>query len=348
MLSHATKYNFAQCIIAGSAAFVSSAALAQSPTALPGFKLSVFAPLPTGMTAPDSVLVVGDRVWIGFGDGAAKDGSSGTSTVVEFSKAGALLHTYTVPGHNDGVRLDPNNGKVIALQNEDANPALVEIDPKAGTQTAQTLLKSVNGGGGYDDVAYIGGRAFASASNPTLNAAGINRYPAIVNVIATSHGLKTETLLDGDATAYNSVTGRFEKLNLTDPDSMTVTPAGDILMTDQADAQLILVRLGSSAGPFVSKIPLLGGVQVDDTVFATSQSGALIFTDTSANVIYKLTSNQFALGQPYSASTGVPAAPPAPAVPAFVGQLYMDSGAVRPIVTGLGAPHGMGFIARGK
>ena len=115
-------------------------------------------------------------------------------------------------------------------------------------------------------------------------------------------------------------------------------------MTDQGDAQLILVRLNGKPGPYISQIPLVGGVQVDDTAFATSRRGALYVTDTPANVIYKITSQRFRLGQAYSASTGVPASGPMPAVPAYVGQTYLDSGTVIPIVSGLSAPHGLVFV----
>ncbi len=328
-------------------AFLALAGAAAAQT-LPGFSLHVFATAPQGMSAPDSLLVLGTHLWAGYGDGAAKDGSSGASVVIEYNFDGSIQNQTTIPGHNDGLRYDPATGKIVALQNEDANPVIATIDPNTGIVTTYNPLKSVNGGGGFDDLAIIGGRLFASASNPTLNSQGQNRYPAIVDLVPTQNGnYSYQTLLAGNATAIDVITGRPVKLNLTDPDSLTITPGGNILMTDQQDAQLIEVRLGHGQGPFVSRIPLLSGVQLDDTVYATSNSGTLYIADTTGNTIYALDSQQFVTGKPYSASIGVPASGSQPAVPAFVGRLYPAIGAVVPVVNPnvLLSPHGLAFRA---
>src|SRR5258708_38609137 len=47
------------------------------------------------------------------------DGSDGkNSQVVEFSMDGTVLHIDTVPGHSDGLKLDPITKRLWALQNE--------------------------------------------------------------------------------------------------------------------------------------------------------------------------------------------------------------------------------------
>ena len=48
-----------------------------TPQAAPGYTLSVFASAPSGLSAPDSIAVLGDRVFIGYGDNHAPDGSDG-------------------------------------------------------------------------------------------------------------------------------------------------------------------------------------------------------------------------------------------------------------------------------
>src|ERR1700756_5655037 len=82
--------------------FVSSICAAQPQAAAP-YKLSVFAAAPAGLSAPDSVAVLGDRVFIGYGDNHLPDGSDGlNSQVVEYKMDGSIVHIYTVHGHNDG------------------------------------------------------------------------------------------------------------------------------------------------------------------------------------------------------------------------------------------------------
>jgi len=49
-------------------------------TAVPPYQLSVFAAAPTGLTAPDSIAVLRDHVFVGYGDGNKPDGSDGKKT----------------------------------------------------------------------------------------------------------------------------------------------------------------------------------------------------------------------------------------------------------------------------
>lgn len=311
-------------------------------TAAKGFHVAPFGQVPSGATKPNSIVVLDHHIWVGYGDTAAPDGSSGTSQVIAYNPDGSVAYNLTLTGHNDGLRFDPGTRKLWAVQNEDAIPNVVYIDPKTGSMSKAVNLRPVNGGG-YDDEAFIGGNIFVSASNPALDAKGQNFHPALVDLVPVGNGYVPETVIAGNSPAVNTVTGQASKLNLTDPDSLTVTPDGNLLLDDQGDAQLILLRLNGAPGPYISQIPLIGGVQVDDTVFATSTHGALYVTDTSANTIYKITSGQWHLGKPYSASTGVPRTTTAPAIPSFVGELFLDSGATIPVVLGLQSAHGLAF-----
>jgi hypothetical protein len=93
----------------------------------PGYSASLFAAGPAGATQPDSIVVDGLNVYVGYNNGAAKDGSSGSSTIALFTPTGpngtwAVARTWSVAGHNDGLKVDPTTHKVWALQNEDATP----------------------------------------------------------------------------------------------------------------------------------------------------------------------------------------------------------------------------------
>ena len=112
-----------------------------------------------------------------------------------------------------------------------------------------------------------------------------------------------------------------------------------MLLDDQGDGQLVFV---GASPPRV--LPLLGSVQVNDTVFATSRHGVLLVADRGANTIYAVTTPVWPLGGAFSAAAAVPATKTTPAFPAYVGELDLTSGAVVPVITNLVSPHGMAFI----
>lgn len=151
--------------------------------------------------------------------------------------------------------------------------------------------------------------------------------------------------MSGSPEAADIPFGTVAKLNLTDPDSMTLTTSGDVLLDDQGDGQLVLLRSSDDDGPRVQYLPLLGNVQIDDTVFATASRGFLLVSDTTANKVYKISADVWQREAAFSASTGVARTASTPAVPAYVGQLDLRSGALLPLVTNLGSPHGMAFVA---
>src|SRR5579862_494274 len=239
----------------------SSVGVAQ-PTAIAPYKLSVFATPPAGLSAPDSVAVLGDRVFIGYGDNHAPDGSDGlNSQVVEYKMDGSIVHVYTVHGHNDGIKIDPITHKVWAMQNEDANPNLVIIDPKSRQQKMFTFGPTPHGGG-YDDIVFRGCDVYLSASNPANNP---NTGPAIVKVKLKGDLAEVSPLLAATANAIDITTDKSVRLNLEDPDSMTLDPYGDIVLDSQGDQQLIIVTNPGTAEQQAIKVPLLyqtgGGLQ---------------------------------------------------------------------------------------
>ena len=319
--------------------------LAQStaaPQAAPSYKLSVFAKAPAGLSAPDSVAVLDNHVFVGYGDGHLPDGSDGlNSQVVEYDMEGRVQHTYVVPGHNDGIKIDPFTHQVWALQNEDANANLVIIDPKKQDQKLYTFGPTLHGGG-YDDIVFLGCKVFVSASNPAHNP---NKGPAIVSITLHGNTVDVEPVLSGSAKAIDLVTGATVELNLQDPDSMTVDPLGNIVLDSQADQELIIVGNAGTPQQNVSRLPLsflMNGtqtpVETDDTTFATSTQGFILFADKGLNTVYKISKNAFAPGAAYTAADGGP----------FVGALDLTSGIITPVVTGLKGPGGMTFVDTSK
>lgn len=337
------KSTSSQLLLLVGTALATGLAVAQTPTGLkvdPRYSVAVFTRSVAGQyTAPDSIAVTRDRVYIGYGDNNAPDGSDGKSNqIVEYTHSGQVVHIFTVKGHNDGLKIDPITHKLWALQNEDLNPNLVIIDPQAGTQQVFTFGPTPHGGG-YDDIVFRGGDVFFSASNPANNP---NFAPAIVKASFSGTMINVSPVLEGDATATDILTGQSVTLNLQDPDSMTLDPQGDVLLDSQADSELILVRHPLTTSQTVIQIPLsspYGTPQFDDTIFTPNADGFILVADTPADVVYAIHKAEFAPGAAYSAAVV--------GTEGFVGRLDLEYGQVTPIVTGMQSPHGMGFVRTG-
>jgi hypothetical protein len=311
---------------------------AVAQTATSPYQLSVFASAPNGLSAPDSIAVLRDHVFVGYGDGNAPDGSDGKSTqIVEYSMQGVVEHIYTVKGHSDGLKIDPSTHRLWALQNEDASPNLVIINPRTQQQKLYTFGPTLHGGG-YDDLVFRDCQVFISASNPANNP---NKGPAIVRATLDGNSVDVKPVLAGNADALDIPTDSTVKLNLQDPDSMTLDPQGNIVLDSQADQELIFVSNPESSNQRVLHLPLsfetASGpmpVEVDDTAFVTSTEGFILFADKTLNKVFALKKKAFVPGTAYTAADGGP----------FVGTIDLNTGVITPIVKGLKGPGGLVFI----
>ena len=81
----------ASLLAIGAATATAVAAAHADPVAASGYGISLFAGGPAGTSAADSVLVVGNDVYVGYGNGGNPDGSGGAvSAIVEFSRSGQV------------------------------------------------------------------------------------------------------------------------------------------------------------------------------------------------------------------------------------------------------------------
>ncbi len=317
------------------------------PKAVKGFTVSIFAKSVSGQyTAPDSIAVLDNHIYIGYGDGNDPAGLDGKSNqIVEYNMSGNVVHVFTVLGHNDGLKVNPYTHQLWAMQNEDANPNLVIIDPATRAQTVYTFAAPPPHGGGYDDITFRNGKVYFSASNPAMNP---NAAPAIVEGTLTGSSIEVTPLLEGNATATDVVTDTAVTLNLQDPDSMTLTPANDILLDSQGDSELVLVHRPGTSNQSAMLIPLsspFGAPQADDTVFVTSEEGFILVSDTPGDTVYMIRRSRFVPGTAFTAAVGAPDTSGNSV--GFVGRLDMGFGDIAPVVTGFGSPHGMAFVKTG-
>src|SRR6202171_385542 len=116
----------------------SARAVVVVPTAVAPYSLSTFAVSKNGYSKPDSITFSRTNVFVGYGNGGNPDGSGGAmSTIVKYKMDGTVVKTYTVVGHNDGLRFNRRTGDLWALQNEDGNSTLETLE--AGKRQAEDL-----------------------------------------------------------------------------------------------------------------------------------------------------------------------------------------------------------------
>src|ERR1700751_5395954 len=311
------------------------------------YSVAVFATSPsTFITNPDFITSFQGTVWVGYQNGSTPTGG-GSSDIVQFDPTGKALKTYKLNGRNDGLKYNPFDGKIYALQNEDGNPSLTLIDPVTGTTTNYSYSTPPAHGGGYDDIVFLNGQIFISASNPNLTAPstsfpfGQNIYPSIVKAtLVAGNQVDVSPVEMGNATLIDVTNGQSVVSAQSDPDSLKVDPSGNLVLDSQQDGDLIFLNGPGFPNQVGYRLHLTSSsttpVTVDDTVFPTSASGTIYVADTPANIVYAVTSKVF---PPNSAFTS------AVDSAGYVGRIDLQTGAITPIITGLQAPHGALFLS---
>jgi hypothetical protein len=275
-----------------------------------------------GATSPDSVTYGNGSIWVEYGNGAASDGTSGSSTIVQYGTNGAVINTYTLAGSVDGLKYNPSTGMIWALQNQDANSQLTIINPITTTKTVYTygaIYTGSSGTRGFDDVAFLGGKTFLSFTNPAAPT-----DPVLVELGSLSSPLVTTSILTGMG------------LLLTDSDSLKTTPTGGLIQTGGADGALTFITGPGTAGQTATSLLLKPepGMTIgnpDDALYPTATSGTFYLTDTSANTVYAL------------AATGLSTSTLYVNVGNVFGSVDTSTGVVTPLFNGTGL-HGIEFV----
>jgi hypothetical protein len=162
-------------------------------------------------------------VYVGYQNSTAKDGTDNkTSTIVQYTRRGQVIHIFTVLGHCDGLRFNPSTHLLWATSNEDGNPRIVTINPDTGVITPYVFPFPTPHGGGYDDVIFVGDKAFIAASNPTRSRS------------TRSGGLFLDSQADGDLIfVYGPGSGHQTslRLHLTNGTSKQITVDDTVFAT---------------------------------------------------------------------------------------------------------------------
>lgn len=341
---------------------LASAAVVMAAMAVPGglaqtaaspYTLRLFPGTPpAGATQPDDLAVSADGkyLWVGYGNGVDTTGKGGPSNAVEYDIAsGAVLKNLSIPGHLDGLKINPTTGDVWATENEDGNPTLAVIDHTTGAfkiyKFSPTLIT-----GGFDDLVFAAPAGHEPDSPPDVFVVASSQAdtttPVIVRISGPLQMSNTDlkaTLPGAPQTVWNVVTNSAETTDMIgDPDSMTLDPAGELVLDNRSDDSLYITRDPEAHNPIL-RVPLtLGGnaVEVNDTIFTvsgtnsvSSTSGTIFITDTSANAIFILTKPYFPANEVYTAAN----------VANVVGLVDLNSGVVTPVATGFKGVHGLAF-----
>jgi hypothetical protein len=288
-------------------------------------------------TGPDSITLSRNSVWASYTNGADSTGLSGSSTIVQYKRNGQVRNTYSIAGSVDGLKVDPRTGLVWALQNQDGNSTLSLIDPKAHTVSGPIPYAVTSATQGYDDVVFRGGQVFLSYTNPVAPT-----DPTIQLLQNGSNPLVVRPVLLMGATGTNLATGqKNQPTTQNDPDSLKLTPTGDLILSSGDDGQLIFVEKPGSPDQAVSFLTLLDpstGLHVsglDDAVFATARKGILYLADTGNNRILKIEVDHVPVGTLFVSIGSLNE----------LAVIDIHTGLTSPFVSNLNGPHGLEFVS---
>ena len=233
-------------------------------TATSPYTLTAFAGTPpAGATAPDDLAISanGKYLWIGYGNGVDTFGKGGPSNAVEYDIAtGAVLKNISIPGHLDGLKINPVTGEVWATENEDGNPTLAVIDPESGAfkiyRFDPTLIT-----GGMDDLVFVPRRDSRHDADSAVDVYIVTSSqvdtttPVIVRIcgpLRTTNTCLKAALPGAPQSVWNVVTNQDETSDMIgDPDSMTINSAGELVLDNRSDDSLYIVRNPKAANPIL-------------------------------------------------------------------------------------------------
>lgn len=291
-------------------------------------------------TGPDSITLSKNSVWVSYTNGADSTGLSGSSTIVQYKLNGEVRHTYSIAGSVDGLKVDPRTGRVWALQNQDGNSTLSLINPKTGAVTGPIPYAVTSATEGYDDVVFRGDQVFLSYTNPASPS-----DPIIQLLKNGSDPLVVTPIVLRGTNGTNLATGQTNQpTTQNDPDSLKLTPTGDLMLSSGDDGQLLFVERPGRRDQSVSFVTLLDpstGLHVsglDDAVFATAREGTFYLTDTNNNRVLKIEVDHIPVGTLF----------------ASIGSLNelaivdIHTGQLTSFVGNLNGPHGLEFVSNAE
>jgi hypothetical protein len=329
----------------------------------------------TTRTKPDDIATLGGLVYVAFANGVNKEtGAPGplgpNSAIAAYSSTGQQVAAYAIAGKCDGLTADVANNRLLATVNEDGNTSLCVIHPgnptpvhlsytpdsyglnpsKPGTLGGPGIDKDVRGSdpnpqGGTDAIVIFSGAYYVSTSNPTDNTQPV-LGSLIINEAAGTATVKAALLGDQTATPINAndPNASAGALNIADPDSNAVVPAGvpavggSLALVGEGDREIAFT---SSPGSASGASYLSVGAALGDLAFPTSPVGTLYIVDPDLNTVFAVTSTSWVVNSMLAAS---PIKDNNAQAGGFVGVVDLATGNVSPLISGLKSPAGLLFV----
>src|SRR5215472_11589545 len=125
-----------------------------------------------------------------------------------------------------------------------------------------------------------------------------------------------------------------------DPDSLKLTPTGDLMLSSGDDGQLLFVGQPGTPNQSVSFLTLLDpntGLAVsglDDAVFATARRGTFYLADTGNNRVLKIEVDHVPVGSLFASISSLNE----------LAVVDIHTGLTTPLVSNLNGPHGLEFV----
>ncbi len=298
---------------------------------------------------PDGIVITKRFVYVDYQ--GQSDHLPGPSTIVKYDSSGHIVGSVALTGRCDGLRMNPVTHVLWATFNNDGlngrprrQPLLYTIDPATLAAKLYRFPLVQPHGGGYDDIAFIGRRAYLAASSPTLTAAGVNDKPAVVEATLTQDGkVDIKPVVYGNTLGYDPTRGSLVRFNITDPDSLAVDSSNNLVLVGDNDQEIVVIEpYGSSARKF-TRYPM--ATQLDDIAWTTGTSGTLWIADTTLQIIYTVRAT-FPAGTIFGETPlGLP-------VQSFIGTFAVTKGAgvLTPLLTprdGIVNPTSLEFVPEG-
>jgi hypothetical protein len=308
----------------------STVAKSTPPPVTGSFNVRTFAAGPNE-SQPYAITMLGNKVYVAFQNGVGAKGQTSSSgakggSVQEYTMAGALAASWTLPGHIDGLTADADNHRLIATVNEANDSRLYTITPGANPPTTQYTYSQqpFPHGGGIGAVTFYHGHLLVSAAAPTAKDG-----PAVYQV--TLHGSTADVspVFADNADALVANDGQQEDqhatLALTDPGPNGVVPAksprfgGDFVLADGRGREQIY--FDESAQPSERLHVLDLSEPIADTVWVQQRNDTLWASDADHNDVAAI-SGSFHPGQAITAVISQDK-------PHYLGELNLSTGQIQ-------------------
>jgi hypothetical protein len=181
----------------------------------------------------------------------------------------------------------------------------------------------------FDDVVFTHGNTFLSETNPASNS-----DPIVLRLTTgLSSPLQVSGILNSQFTGTNLVGGMTMSDTIMDSDSLILAPNGDLVLTGEADHQLVFIHNPGAPNQSESFINLLGpNGNPDDSAFnGSAVQGYFLLSDTGGNIVYKITATGLSPNMTFVDMGDT------------FGWVDLTTGDVTPIFTGT-SPHGLVFV----